>query len=308
MRGMDLFCGCGGLSLGFEKAGVEIICAFDTWDAALQCYRRNFKHPALKTDLAKVTQVTQEIRVRSAPDIIIGGPPCQDFSHAGKRSEGDKASLTKAYAQIVTSVRPEWFLMENVNRAQNSDAYKAARRIFVNAGYGLTEIVLDASFCNVPQRRKRFFCIGKLNESDEFLKEHLEGNLTNTPMSVRHYMGRELGIKYYYRHPRNYSRRAIFSVDEPAPTIRGVNRPVPSGYLGHPGDPVETTRKIRPLTTLERARIQTFPKSYRWAGSKTDLEQMIGNAVPVNLAQYVATAIIAYASGLRAEIKKRRAA
>jgi DNA (cytosine-5)-methyltransferase 1 len=294
MKVVDLFCGCGGLSLGFEQAGFNVLCSYDAWDSAISCYKLNFKHPVVKTDLSDVRAVSKEIAAQ-APDIIIGGPPCQDFSHAGKRSEGDRASLTKAYAEIIRNVRPEWFLMENVDRAQNSGAYAAAREIFKSSGYGLTERVLDASFCGVPQKRKRFFCIGKRGENDEFLMPFLEAGLSEGPMTVRDYLGDEFGLTHYYRHPRNYSRRGIFSIDEPAPTVRGVNRPLPSGYTGHPGDPVPVA-KIRPLTTIERARLQTFPKRFQWKGTKTDLEQLIGNAVPVKLAKYVAAAILSYAS------------
>ena len=76
--------------------------------------------------------------------------------------------------------------------------------------------------------------------------------------------------------------------------MRGVNRPVPKGYPGHPLDPHPVDNTIRALTTLERALIQTFPAGYKWAGSKTDIEQMIGNAVPVKLAEYVATCMAHY--------------
>ena len=86
------------------------------------------------------------------PDIIIGGPPCQDFSQAGKRQEGERANLTECFAHIVKSVRPKWFLMENVDRAQRSQAYLMARKIFVKAGYGLTEKVLNANVFGVPQK------------------------------------------------------------------------------------------------------------------------------------------------------------
>jgi DNA (cytosine-5)-methyltransferase 1 len=96
------------------------------------------------------------------------------------------------------------------------------------------------------------------------------------------------------RHPRNYCRRAVFSIDEASPTIRGVNHPIPKGYPGHPNDPVVISKGVRPLTTSERSQIQTFPKDFMWTGSKTDVEQMIGNAVPVNLAKFVALAIIDY--------------
>ena len=91
----------------------------------------------------------------------------------------------------------------------------------------------------------------------------------------------------------------IFDRVVAAPTVRGVNRPVPEGYKGHPGDPVKVSRKLRPLTTLERARLQTFPPDFKWTGSKTDLEQVIGNAVPVKLAEFVAGSILQYAKEKR---------
>ena len=83
-------------------------------------------------------------------------------------------------------------------------------------------------------------------------------------------------------------------MDEPSPTIRGVNRPIPSGYKLHSGDPVNTLEGIRCFTTKESSSIQTFPSNYILEGSKTNLEQMIGNAVPVKLAKYVGCAILDY--------------
>ena len=86
----------------------------------------------------------------------------------------------------------------------------------------------------------------------------------------------------------------MFSIDEPAPTMRGVNRPVPKGYPGHPNDACPISDNIRALTTLERSLIQTFPATFKWCGNKTEMEQMIGNAVPVKLAEYVASALQQY--------------
>ena len=183
--------------------------------------------------------------------------------------------------------------MENVDRAKNSLAYAEAREILKNAGYGLTEKVLDASLCAVPQKRKRFFCIGKLNAEDGFMEDILNAGLSKKPMTLRDYFGDELDIEHYYRHPRNYSRRGVFSIDESSPTIRGVNRPIPPSYTKHHGDPVGL-KNIRPLTSAERARVQTFPSDFVWNSSKTDMEQMIGNAVPVELAKYVGKAIKKY--------------
>lgn len=113
-------------------------------------------------------------------------------------------------------------------------------------------------------------------------------------MTVADYFGDALGIEFYYRHPRSYARRGIFSVNEPSPTIRGVNRPMPKGYELRPNDPVSSKDGIRALTTKERSMVQTFPAGFKFLGSKTNQEQMIGNAVPVKLAKYVGEAINRY--------------
>ena len=293
MKVVDLFAGCGGLSLGFQNAGYEIAAAYDFWLPAVKVYQDNFSsHSIYQMDLSDTDAAVNHIKA-FAPDIIIGGPPCQDFSHAGKRQEGKRASLTEAYAKIVSQISPEWFVMENVDRAQQSDAYKAARDILKKSGYGLTEHIYDASLCGAPQKRKRFICIGKKGELDGFLEQHIIKNEAQQPMTMRDYFGDTLGIDYYYRHPRNYNRRGFFSMDEPSPTIRGVNRPVPQGYVRHPNDP-ECIDGLRPLTTQERAQVQTFPKEFVFKGTKTDLEQIIGNAVPVKLAEFVANRITDY--------------
>ncbi len=294
MKVVDLFCGCGGLSLGFQNAGFHIVAAFDKWNSALNVYKKNFTHLSDELDLSDVTNSVQVIS-KLCPEMIIGGPPCQDFSSAGKRDEdGGRGNLTINYAQIISAIKPKWFVMENVSQILKTNKLKEAKQIFHQSGYGLTQIVLDASYCNVPQKRKRFFLIGKLNETDGFLDSYIVSGLSKKPMTMRDYFGDSLGLEYYYRHPRSYARRGIFSIDEPSPTVRGVNRPMPQGYKIHPNDPIKSKEGVRPLTTLERSYIQTFPKSYVFEGNKTDLEQMIGNAVPVNLAKFVGMAIQKY--------------
>ena len=282
------------MSLGFSKAGYNILAGLDNWDTAIETYRQNFGHPAIITDLKDVGAAI-DVLTRYNPDMIIGGPPCQDFSSAGKRDENNgRGDLTISYAEIVSSLKPQWFVMENVSRIVKTQKLLEAKAILRNAGYGMTQYVLDASLCGVPQTRKRFFLIGKMGANDGFLLPFIEKNLTDKPMTIKDYFGNDIDIDHYYRHPRSYARRGIFSVHEPSPTIRGVNRPIPDGYKIHPGDPVNSLDGIRELTTDERSRIQTFPSTFRFSGNKTAREQMIGNAVPVNLAYYVGKSILEY--------------
>ena len=84
MRTVDLFCGCGGLSLGFQNSGYEIVGAFDSWQEAVNCYNANFDHEAHVLDLSHKNIALREIRPLN-PEIIIGGPPCQGYSNKGKK-------------------------------------------------------------------------------------------------------------------------------------------------------------------------------------------------------------------------------
>lgn len=293
-RTVDLFAGGGGLSLGFINAGYDVVAAFDNWQPACEFYKANFKnHPIIKRDLSSAEAVS-EIR-QFSPRIIIGGPPCQDFSSAGKRDENlGRADMTKSFADIIMKISPDFFVMENVDRALKSKAFLAAKRTFKKAGYGLTIKILDASLCGVPQLRKRLFVVGQKDGDDNFLADMIEERLSNKPMTLRDYFGNSLGLEHYYRHPRSYKRRGVFSIDEPSPTIRGVNRPIPKGYLGHPGDMSRINKKVRPLTTKERSMIQTFPNKFILCGNKTNVEQIVGNAVPVKLAEYVGQCLKQY--------------
>lgn len=290
-----MFSGCGGLSLGFQLAGFNLVAAYEKWAAAIDVYTRNFQHPVHMMDLSDDEFASEHI-ARYTPDIIIGGPPCQDFSSAGLRNEeGGRGSLTVSYSRIVACVRPMWFVMENVPTIIKTHKLVEARKNFSQAGYGLTQVTLNAALCGVPQRRKRFFLVGLQGAPDNFLLETINNQLADKEMTVRDYLGDKIEVEYYYRHPRSYARRGVFSIDEPSPTIRGVNRPVPNGYTSHAGDPVTDFSKIRPLTTRERGLIQTFPDDFVFGDTKSASEQMIGNAVPVNLGRFVATAIRVYA-------------
>ena len=293
MRCVDLFCGCGGMTLGFQKAGYNVVAGFDNWKSAIRVYSENFQHPIVEQDLMDVDESVSKISIYT-PDLIIGGPPCQDFSTAGFQDETrGRAVLSVCYSKIICAIRPQYFVMENVATIRNTESFRKAIENFKNAGYGITQKVLDAAYCGVPQTRKRMFVVGDLNGANDFLNEELERKLATKPMTIHDYFGDSLGIDYYFRVPTNYSRRGVFSVYEPSMTIRGVDRPIPSGYKGHPNDPVPVSQ-VRSLTPKERSYIQTFPESFQFVGGKSDVNAMIGNAVPVNLAKFVGDALMRY--------------
>lgn len=260
MRVVDLFSGCGGMSLGFKEAGFDIVGAFDNWDAAVKIYKANFKHPIYKADLSNADYIPTIKELN--PDLIVGGPPCQDYSVAGKRKMGKRANLTIKFGEIVSQVKPTWVVFENVYNIERFPTLPQLKDILMNAGYGISTKVLDASLCGVPQKRKRFFLVGKLNAINGFFDDAFVANMSNAPMTVRDYLDDALQTQFYYMHPRSYNRRAVFSIDEPSATIRGINRPIPNNYKKHPADKADISDGVRALTTRERGYLQTFPDSF----------------------------------------------
>lgn len=287
------------MSLGFEQAGVDVVAAFDKWAPAVEIYRANFNHPIYEKDLCDEDSVDQ---IRSmAPDLIMGGPPCQDYSIAGKREQGERANLTIRFADIVAGVKPAWVVFENVYNIERFGTLPKMKETLRKAGYGLSCTVLDASRCGVPQARKRFILVGHLGSEDGFFDEALSAGLADKQMTVRDYLGNKLGTQYYYMHPRSYARRAVFSIDEPSATIRGINRPIPANYKRHHADAAAISDGVRVLTTKERSYLQSFPEEFQLPGAKTNVELAIGNAVPPALAKYIASRIVAFEKDLTKE-------
>jgi len=290
-RVVDLFSGCGGMTLGFEQAGFDVVAAFDNWKPAVEVYKANFKHPITQIDLNE--DEAQELINEEKPDVIVGGPPCQDFSIAGGRDfSGKRANLTLRFAEIVINAKPNFFVMENVYNIQGTPVLSKVLDQFSKAGYGLTHGIFDASLMNVPQRRKRYFVIGELGGESDGLRTLIEKSLAKKSLTVREYLGDKLKTDFYYMHPRSYARRAVFSIDEPSSTIRGVNRPIPQTYKFHNADAAKSVDKVRALSSTERGLLQTFPEDFIFLGPKTSVEQMIGNAVPVNMANFIAQRIM----------------
>ena len=171
---IDLFCGCGGLSLGFESAGFNVLLGIDMWEDALVTYRHNHKNGnTLCADLATlpVEEVDKAINHEKV-DVIIGGPPCQGFSIAGKRIVDDERNkLYKSFVRMVAYFKPKAFVLENVPNIL-SIGEGAVRESIINdfseLGYKVTYKVLLAADYGVPQNRRRAIFVGMLEGTFDF--------------------------------------------------------------------------------------------------------------------------------------------
>lgn len=166
---IDLFCGCGGLSFGFEKAGYQVLLGVDNWEESLKTFKAN--HKGAETHLGDLSaldpaEVAKKYALKNA-DVIIGGPPCQGFSISGKRETNDPRNfLYKGFVDFVAYFKPKAFLMENVPNLVAMDDGKIKDKIlkdFKSLGYTVSYKVLLASDYGVPQNRKRVVFIGLLN-------------------------------------------------------------------------------------------------------------------------------------------------
>lgn len=164
---LDLFCGAGGFSEGFRQAGFNIIAGIDNDQLALETYKNNFANSlALNIDLAKVDADNLKalsLLTKNKIDVIIGGPPCQGFSIAGKRLKDDpRNTLYKAYLDIIKTHNPKAIVLENVPTILSLHGGHIAKQIeqdFNNLGYKTSVFTLTASDYGVPQKRKRTFFV-----------------------------------------------------------------------------------------------------------------------------------------------------
>ena len=163
---IDLFSGCGGMSLGLEKAGYDIVYANDINGDALKTYKRNFPHVVVEQgDITKIDpyNVSKKIKKRHV-DVIVAGAPCQGFSTSGKRNPDDPRS--KLFLQIIKFLkvfRPKIFVMENVSgllSMEKGNTMKTIIKHFSDSDYHVTYRILSAAEFGVPQMRNRVFIVG----------------------------------------------------------------------------------------------------------------------------------------------------
>ena len=185
--GVELFCGVGGMTLGFERAGFNVAGAFDFDCRSVEYHSLNFPHSqTFQRDVATLSaaEVVELCQLKDAHiDVLFGGPPCQGFSEIGRKYDGDERNLLiLEFARLVRDLKPQYFVVENV-RGLLYDYSKCILTKFVRSirrsGYQIVEPIrlLDASNYGVPQRRRRAFILGYLRElrPPEYPKGYAEG-------------------------------------------------------------------------------------------------------------------------------------
>lgn len=320
MNLVSLFSGAGGLDLGFKKAGFNIIWANEFDKAIWETYRKNHSSILDVRDIRKVN--SSDI---PECDGIIGGPPCQSWSEAGAQRgiNDDRGKLFYEFIRILIDKQPKFFVAENVS-GMLSDIHKNAvediLKMFEEAGYNIYIKLLNAIDYGVPQDRKRIFYVGMRKDLDvkfEYPKEAckkynlidaiwdlkdnaipaINGNKANgDKCSIINHEYMTGGFSSIYM-----SRNRVRNWDEPSFTIQAGGRHAPI----HPQAPkmmfVDYNKRVfvpgkehlyRRLSVRECARIQTFPDDFKfYYNDISEGYKMVGNAVPVRLAYYIALSI-----------------
>jgi DNA (cytosine-5)-methyltransferase 1 len=339
---IELFAGAGGMALGFEKAGVhhKLLNEFDKYSC--QTLRNNRPEwNVVEGDVANVDFTSYRNKI----DIVSGGFPCQAFSYAGKKLgfEDTRGTLFYEFARCVKEVQPKIFVGENVKGLFNHDNGRTLDVIKENLkelGYTLIEPqVLKAMYYMVPQKRERLFLIGIRNDLANFAKEFKFPSPYKRVLTVRDAFEKgvlydsdvpnSVGDKYPTRKKEilDFVPQGGFWKDLPEDLqkefmggsfylgggktglARRLSMNSPSLTLVCSPSMKQTERchplETRPLTIRESARIQTFPDSWEFSGSKAQAYKQIGNAVPVNLAWSVARSVVALLNMIEFDTKNR---
>lgn len=306
---LDLFCGCGGMSKGLTDAGLNVVAGIDIWDKAVANYNKNFEHKAYCEDLTalppeKFNQLYNADNKRI--DILVGGPPCQSFSIAGKRDKNDpRNALFMEYVKYLDFFKPKAFLMENVIGMLSKKTAAGEKVIDIimhhlTANYECTIHKLYASDFEVPQNRRRAIIIGirkDLNiapkELSPFIKcaeDRVKVKTVLLPKEAveKTYYLSEKALAGIARKKRENQKKGfgfgaqMLDFEKPSYTI-------PARYWkdGYDALVLYSETECRRLTVLELKRIQSFPDDYVLEGSKKDVIMQIGNAVACRFAYHL---------------------
>jgi len=234
----EVFAGGGLMATGLARAGYSLSWANDFDKNAVAAYRYNLGDHVIQGDI-----ITIDFDSIPDTDVIAGGPPCQDFSVAGSGAgeDGERGKLVWTYLALIERKKPRAFIFENVKglvSKRHRPTFDALLTKFDEIGYEVSWRIVNAWDYGVAQKRERVFIVG-IRKDLGFTFEFPEPDaaLYRTQV-IRDAIG-DLPepTSYYYNHPRNYGKKAVFNVDEPSPTIKTHNsRPMPSNYTPHPND------------------------------------------------------------------------
>ena len=328
MNVISLFSGCGGLDLGFERAGFNIPVANEFDKKIWETFKVN--HPKTKLiegDVRKVTKADIQEYFDGEVDGIIGGPPCQSWSEAGslRGIEDERGQLFFDYIRILKEFKPKFFLAENVSGMladRHSEAVHNILSLFDEAGYDVSLTLVNAKDYGVAQERKRVFYIGfRKDLGIEFEFPHGSTEDDDKKITLRdiiwdlqdtavpagpknHHNPEAINNNEYFTGAYStifMSRNRVKAWDEQGFTVQASGRQCQL----HPQAPkmvkfdkndcrfVEGKEHLyRRMTVREVARVQGFPDDFKFIYDETNMGyKMIGNAVPVNLAYEIACGI-----------------
>lgn len=304
---IDLFCGCGGMTTGLINAGLNIVAGIDIWDKAIESYKSNHEHLAICADLTKLPPniLKKKYNLKQKIDLIVGGPPCQGFSIAGKRDKNDpRNSLFMEYHKYIEFFKPKAFIMENVigilsMKTQNGEKVIDIITELLGENYNLTINKLYASDFEVPQNRRRTIIIGVRKDLNIIPKEINPILSIDKRIPVKNILEDENDVdqKYFL------SERAINGINKKREKSKqngkgfgaqflDFEKPsytIPARYWkdGYDALVKYSDKRIRRLTINELKRIQSFPEDYIIKGSKKDIIMQIGNAVACRFAYHL---------------------
>jgi DNA (cytosine-5)-methyltransferase 1 len=320
---LDLFAGAGGLSLGLEAAGMEVVAAAEWDEDALDTYGKN--HPGVRLYPGDIANVNFG-EFRDSVDVVVGGPPCQPWSDGGKGlGHDDPRDGFPQFIRAVRMVRPQAFLIENVEgltRGARRTHFLRLLNDLEGLGYEVSDRVLVAADYGVPQRRKRLFVVGTRSATFAW-PATTHGRAADLPWRIAGDVLSTIGtlgepntsIVTYAKRPDlrpspydgllfNGGGRPI-NMNDLAPTMlasMGGNKTpwvdtlgIVPGYHAHlvtGGEPhTGTVPGARRITVAEAAALQTFPSGAHFVGPRSSQYRQVGNAVPPLLAQAVGKAL-----------------
>ncbi len=314
----SFFAGGGGLDIGFEQAGFDVVLSTDIEPMAEKTHKANW--PKRSFVCKDITQITSQELLDAAngvhPDVIIGGPPCQGFSTIGaKQSSDPRNRLFEAYANLVEELQPKAVIIENVKSITTMYGGRFAdfiKKRFAEAGYEIQCEILDAADYGVPQHRKRAFFVGFRNPNAQFsfpkpthgigLKPYKTTgpaimDLANKGVEVKNHIALKHSDTVIARY-KYIPEGGRLPVPEELPeairrknfgnTYKRLHRELPALTMvpGNNAFPVHPVLD-RSLTPREAARLQTFSDKVVFSGDRRRQCILVGNAVPPMLAKSI---------------------